>query len=250
MSVIKLLRSNVPNRPPVSTDLEIGQSAINTAMQKMWMKDPAGNIVQIGVGPSDLANVAFTGDYNDLSNKPSITGGLNYVSPWNASTNTPTIPAASSGNKNDYYVVAVAGNTNIDGQNVWNVGDQLISNGTKWDRIPLSQPIDPTANIGASVTNGFMDPIEYIFTRQCTFALSFGDSQAKITLASGVTGAVGIYKNGVGVGGIILSGGDLTISSISTGTTIFNAGDVLRLNPETPNIAAFSFNLTGQWTLT
>lgn len=247
MSVIKLKRSNVPNRPPAAAELVEGQSAINTAMQKMWMKDPAGNIVQIGVGPTDLANVAFTGNYDDLTNKPSISGGLQYQGPWNASTNTPTIPAASTSNKGQYYVVAVAGSTVIDGENTWNLGDQLISNGTTWDRIPLSQPLDPTANIGASISNGFIDPFDYVFTRQCTFGLNFGNSKALMTLLTGVTGAVGFYKNGVGVGAAVLSGGTVTISSTSSGNTVFSVGDVLTFKPETPNIATFSFNLTGQW---
>lgn len=250
MNVIKLKRSNVAGRPPVPTDLEEGQSAVNTAMGAMWMKDPAGNIVQIGLKLADMANVAFTGNYNDLINKPNVSGGLIYQSPWNATTNTPTIPAAAAGNTGWYYVVAVAGSTNIDGTTTWNVGDQMISNGTRWDRIPLSQPVDGTANIGFSVTNGFMDPVDYIFTRQCTFGLNFGSSKAKFTLSSGTTASVDVRKNNVSVGTIAINNGTITFTSVSTGNTIFNVGDDATFVPSTSNISAFSVNLTGQWTLT
>ena len=42
-------------------------------------------------------------------------GALNYAGTWNASTNTPTL-TSSVGNKGDYYVVSVAGNTNLNGE--------------------------------------------------------------------------------------------------------------------------------------
>lgn len=58
---------------------------------------------------------------------------------WNASTNTPTIPAASSSNNGSYYVVTVAGSTDIDGETNWQIGDMLISNGTAWERVPFSK---------------------------------------------------------------------------------------------------------------
>lgn len=61
-------------------------------------------------------------------------GSVNYVGTWNASTNTPTI-VAGTGDKGDYYVVSVAGSTNIDGQSLWGVGDWIIFNGTAWQKV-------------------------------------------------------------------------------------------------------------------
>lgn len=55
---------------------------------------------------------------------------------WNASTNTPTIPAAAPANNGHFYMVAVAGATEIDGISTWTVGDVVISNGTVWERVP------------------------------------------------------------------------------------------------------------------
>jgi hypothetical protein len=62
-------------------------------------------------------------------------GGLNYQGTWNASTNTPTIPTASSSNKGFYYKVATAGATSVSGITDWKVGDWIVSNGSAWDKI-------------------------------------------------------------------------------------------------------------------
>jgi hypothetical protein len=64
----------------------------------------------------------------------SIQGGVNYQGSWNASTNTPTL-VSSVGNKGYYYVVAVAGNTNLNGVTDWLVGDWAIFNGSVWQKI-------------------------------------------------------------------------------------------------------------------
>jgi len=66
-------------------------------------------------------------------------GGLTYKGSWNADTNTPTIPAADSSNAGWYYVVAVAGNTDIDGISDWEVGDWIISSGVSWQKIDNSE---------------------------------------------------------------------------------------------------------------
>jgi hypothetical protein len=70
------------------------------------------------------------------------TGASVYQGTWNAATNTPTIPAAAPGNNGWYYNVNVAGTTNINGINSWAVGDQIISNGTVWQKIPNAQAVN------------------------------------------------------------------------------------------------------------
>ena len=64
----------------------------------------------------------------------SIQGGVSYQGTWNASTNTPTL-TNGVGTKGYYYVVSVAGNTNLDGITSWNVGDWAIFNGTVWQKV-------------------------------------------------------------------------------------------------------------------
>lgn len=57
---------------------------------------------------------------------------------WNASTNTPTITtgSASSSNSGWFYIVTVAGATDVDGTTTWNVGDIIQSSGAEWVRMP------------------------------------------------------------------------------------------------------------------
>jgi hypothetical protein len=51
-------------------------------------------------------------------------GGLVYKGVWDANTNTPTLGnGGAGGDKGDYYVVSVAGNTSLDGITDWQVGD-------------------------------------------------------------------------------------------------------------------------------
>lgn len=74
-----------------------------------------------------------------------VSGDLSYHGTWNASTNTPTIPAAATGNKGWYYKVSTAGSADIDGISTWAVGDWIISNGTTWDRIVNSETVTSVA---------------------------------------------------------------------------------------------------------
>ena len=60
-------------------------------------------------------------------------GALNYKGTWDASTNTPTL-VSSVGTKGDYYVVSVAGNTDLNGVTLWGVGDMAIFNGSSWQK--------------------------------------------------------------------------------------------------------------------
>ncbi len=62
---------------------------------------------------------------------------LDYKGTWNASTNTPTL-ASGTGTSGDYYIVSVAGTTNLDGITDWQPGDWLIFNGTVWQKIDQS----------------------------------------------------------------------------------------------------------------
>ena len=61
-------------------------------------------------------------------------GALVYKGTWNASTNNPYLQSGV-GNKGDYYVVSVAGNTNLDGITTWNLGDWAVFNGSAWQKV-------------------------------------------------------------------------------------------------------------------
>lgn len=65
-----------------------------------------------------------------------LIGASQYKGTWNASTNSPSITTGSAPGKTGwYYTVSVAGTTAVDGISSWAVGDQIISNGTVWQKI-------------------------------------------------------------------------------------------------------------------
>ena len=63
-----------------------------------------------------------------------VLGALTYQGTWNASTNTPTL-TSSVGTKGYYYVVNVAGTTNLNGITDWQIGDWAVFNGSVWQKI-------------------------------------------------------------------------------------------------------------------
>ena len=69
-----------------------------------------------------------------VSSVANALGALNYKGTWNATTNTPTL-ASGVGTQGDYYVVSVAGTTNLDGITNWGVGDWAAFNGSVWQRV-------------------------------------------------------------------------------------------------------------------
>lgn len=62
------------------------------------------------------------------------TGALNYQGTWDASANSPTL-TSSVGTKGYYYVVSVAGTTNLNGITDWQIGDWAVFNGTAWQKV-------------------------------------------------------------------------------------------------------------------
>lgn len=61
-------------------------------------------------------------------------GGVTYRGTWDATANSPTL-TSSVGTQGDYYVVNVAGNTNLNGITDWEIGDWAIFNGSVWQKV-------------------------------------------------------------------------------------------------------------------
>ena len=107
-----------------------------------------------------------------------VLGALNYQGTWNASTNTPTL-ASGVGTKGYYYVVNVAGTTNLDGITDWIVGDWAVFNGTVWQKIDNTDAV--------TSVNGYTG----------TVVLSYSDVGAPSTSGTNATGTwnIGISGN-------------------------------------------------------
>jgi len=95
------------------------------------------------IAATDSILTAFGKVQNQIS---ALVGGATYQGTWNASTNTPTL-ASGTGTKGYYYVVSVAGSTNLDGITDWKIGDWAIFNGTTWDKVDNTDAV--------SSVNGF-----------------------------------------------------------------------------------------------
>lgn len=63
-----------------------------------------------------------------------LIGGSIYQGTWDASTNTPAL-ASGVGTNGYYYIVSVAGNTNLNGITDWKVGDWAIFHGSAWQKV-------------------------------------------------------------------------------------------------------------------
>lgn len=85
-------------------------------------------------------------------------GAVNYAGTWNASTNTPTL-ASGVGARGQYYVVSVAGSTNLDGETNWQPSDWAVFNGSTWQKVDggstgLLTTLTVTGNTYLATTSG------------------------------------------------------------------------------------------------
>jgi hypothetical protein len=63
-----------------------------------------------------------------------IAGALEYQGVWDASENLPML-SSGVGTTNHWYKVGVAGSQPVDGITEWGIGDQILFNGTSWEKI-------------------------------------------------------------------------------------------------------------------
>jgi hypothetical protein len=106
-----------------------------------------------------------------------VLGALSYQGTWDASTNTPTL-TSSSGVKGYYYVVSVAGNTNLDGITDWLVGDWAVFNGSIWQKVDNTETVTSVnGQVGAVVlttTNIAEGTNEYFTQARARTSISAG----------------------------------------------------------------------------
>jgi len=67
-------------------------------------------------------------------------GSVNYKGTWDANANSPAL-TSSVGTKGNYYVVSVAGTTNLNGITDWQVGDWVIFNGLIWQKVDTTDQV-------------------------------------------------------------------------------------------------------------
>jgi hypothetical protein len=135
-------------------------------------------------GGSIVATDSILQAFGKVQNQISaMVGGVTYQSVWNASTNSPTL-TSSVGTKGYYYIVNVAGSTNLNGITDWRVGDWAIFNGSTWDKVDNTDAV--------SSVNGFTGAVS-LTTANITEAtnLYYTDLRARSAISLTTTGASG-----------------------------------------------------------
>lgn len=137
-----------------------------------------------GAVNASSANLA-TGAQIQTAIDTALTGVLQFQGTWNASTNSPTL-TSSVGTSGDYYIVSVAGSTNLNGITDWEIGDWAVFANTTWTKIDNSQVGDVTGDGAAG-------------------RVAFWNSASNITNDAGFT--YNSTSNAFGVSGVITASG-------------------------------------------
>jgi hypothetical protein len=122
-----------------------------------------------------------------------ITSGLDYQGTWNASTNTPAL-ASGVGTNGYYYIVSVAGSTNLDGVTDWQIGDWAVFNGSVWQKLDQTDIVTSVAGRTGAVTlsNTDISGLGTMSTQNSSSVSISGGTVSGITdlaIADGGTGA-------------------------------------------------------------
>jgi hypothetical protein len=106
-----------------------------------------------------------------------VLGALSYQGTWNASTNTPTL-TSSVGTKGYYYVVNVAGSTNLNGITDWVVGDWAVYNGSVWQKVDNTDAVTSvngyTGTVVLTTTDVAEGTNQYFTTARARTSVSAG----------------------------------------------------------------------------
>lgn len=142
-------------------------------------------------------------------------GALNYKGTWNASTNNPTL-TSSVGTKGDYYVVSVAGSTNLDGTTLWGVGDWAVFNGSIWQKVDGGDSGN-FVNISVSALTGYMYANGTSNVSASTTIPNSGLANSTLTLGNTTLTLGGTTSN---VGNLTVA--NVTIIGGTTNAAVFN----------------------------
>jgi hypothetical protein len=178
------------------------------------------NITGGSIAATDTMLTAFGKIQNQING---LVGGSIYQGVWNANTNTPSL-TSSVGTNGHYYVVNVAGSTNLNGITDWKVGDWAIFAGTSWQKVDNTDAV-------VSV-NGFTGAVSLTTDNisEGSSNLYFTNARARGAVSLTTTGTSGsaTYNSSTGVFNIPtytlsgLGGQPLLTNPITgTGTTNF-----------------------------
>lgn len=166
------------------------------------------NITGGSISDTDSILTAFGKVQNQING---LIGGSIYQSVWNASTNTPTL-TSSVGTKGYYYIVNVAGSTNLNGITDWKVGDWAIYDGTAWQKVDNTDAV--------SSVNGFTGAVS-LTTSNISEGTNLYYTEGRVSANTDVAANTAARHNAVTLGtanGLSLSTQVLSLGLSSTST--------------------------------
>lgn len=228
---------------PSTSQILYGQLAINIVDKKLYTLDNTGAIQQIASAPGDFAPVAFTGNYNDLINKPS--GGNYTLPPASASVLGGVMIPASGG-------LAVDGSGNLTNAGVVSVNSRtgavtLTSTDVGLPTDLLSGPSGTVASkyLPSSITGGLSYKGNWDANANNPLLANGG-------VAGGTAQANGSYYVVSVAGSTSIDGintwavGDLALVSNNVWTRIANSGsNVTSVNGKTGAVTLTASDISG-----
>ena len=193
------------------------------------------NITGGTIAATDSILTAFGKVQNQING---LIGGSIYKGTWNASTNIPAL-ASGVGTSGNYYIVSVAGSTNLDGITDWNVGDWAIFQGTTWQKVDNTDAVVSVNGFTGAVsltTSNINEGTNLYYTNARTIASSLtgytsgagtiSSSDTILTAIQKLNGNIGSLVTGVSsvfgrTGAVVSATGDYTTSQVTEGSNLY-----------------------------
>jgi hypothetical protein len=144
-SASKTLTATVNAQGQLTALADTNIAITNTQVSGLGTASTRDAGVALGVATLDAAGKVPVTELPDA-----VLGALSYQGTWDASTNTPTL-TSSVGTKGYYYVVSVAGTTNLNGITDWLVGDWAVYNGTAWQKVDNTDSVTSVNTLTGAV---------------------------------------------------------------------------------------------------
>ncbi len=168
-----------------------------------------GSTGAVTVTPASISAVATTArgtangvaslDSSGLVPSSQLPTSGSYKGTWNATTNTPTI-VSGVGVNGDFYKVATAGSTTIDGVSSWAIGDEIRFGTSTWQKIANSAAVSSVNGLTGAVvlTAAGLGAVTSVNGKTgAAVTLAAADVGADLTPSSG-SASVGHIGNGTG----------------------------------------------------
>ncbi|CAM6054961.1 unnamed protein product [Sphagnum tenellum] len=123
----------IPSVPVQSVAGRTGNIVLNSSDVTTALGFTPVNNAVVGAA-SGVATLDSSGRLTNAQIPSGIVGAIVYQGTWDAFRNSPTL-TSSVGTKGYLYKVNNAGTTSINGISTWNVGDDIVFDGTAWDKI-------------------------------------------------------------------------------------------------------------------